>query len=268
MGENRYTEYHAGDLPVILSAPHGGRERPESIPDRADGTFSFDTNTQELARAIAAEFQERTGRPLHVVICRLHRRKLDCNREIEEGAAGQPAAKQAWNEYHGFLDSARAAVIEKFGRGLYLDLHGHGHKNQRLELGYLHSARTLAQPDDALNKPEIVAESSLRGLAAKSKTPYAELIRGPLSFGALLESQGFTSTPSPREPIPATPYFNGGYSTVRHARMAGPICGLQIETNYKGVRDTSASRQKFAAATYTVVAKFLQAHLDLQMPTR
>src|SRR4051812_22749819 len=54
-GRNKYIEYIAGDLPVILSAPHGGRERPEELPDRESGTFAFDTNTQELAHAVADE---------------------------------------------------------------------------------------------------------------------------------------------------------------------------------------------------------------------
>src|SRR6476646_1894719 len=93
-GRNRYIEYLAGDLPLILSAPHGGREKPEELPDREQGTFAFDTNTQELARAIASELETRTGRWPHVIICRVHRRKIDCNREIGEGAAGNPQTEQ------------------------------------------------------------------------------------------------------------------------------------------------------------------------------
>src|SRR4051812_25103680 len=73
-GRNRYIEYLAGDLPVIISAPHGGRERPEELPDREQGTFAFDTNTQELARAVADELHARTGHWPHVILCRLHRR--------------------------------------------------------------------------------------------------------------------------------------------------------------------------------------------------
>src|SRR5262245_42335185 len=71
-GRNRYIEYLAGDLPFILSAPHGGRDRPEEIPDREQGTFAFDTNTQELARTITDELHARTGHWPHVVICRIH----------------------------------------------------------------------------------------------------------------------------------------------------------------------------------------------------
>jgi hypothetical protein len=55
-GQKQYIEYLAGNLPFILSAPHGGREKPEEIPDRKEGTFAYDANTQELARTIAAEF--------------------------------------------------------------------------------------------------------------------------------------------------------------------------------------------------------------------
>src|SRR3954464_13886105 len=66
-GRNRYIEYLAGDLPFILSAPHGGRERPEELPDREEGTFAFDTNTQELARAISEELRAKTGHWPHVI---------------------------------------------------------------------------------------------------------------------------------------------------------------------------------------------------------
>src|SRR6187200_1135715 len=60
-GRNQYIEYLAGELPLIFSAPHGGREIPEELPDREMGTFAFDTNTQELARAVADELHDRTG---------------------------------------------------------------------------------------------------------------------------------------------------------------------------------------------------------------
>src|SRR5690242_16782534 len=79
-GRQRYIEYLAGDLPLVLSAPHGGREKPDELPDREQGTFAFDTNTQELARAIGSELATRTGHWPHLIICRVHRRKLDCNR--------------------------------------------------------------------------------------------------------------------------------------------------------------------------------------------
>lgn len=267
-GRNQYVEYLPGDLPVIISAPHGGREKPEDIPDRAGGTFAFDTNTQELARAIADEFQRRTGHRPHVVICRLHRRKVDCNREVNEAAAGNPRAVAAWEDFQAFLDQARESVVKQFGKGLFVDLHGHGHADQQLELGYLHTREALSEGDASLAAAGSITNSSLRALMEPGKVSYPELLRGNRSLGALFEAEGFRATPSPRNPSPAAPYFNGGYNTRRHARDAAPMFGLQIETNSRGVRDKPESRGKFAKAFVTVATTFLKEQAGMELSVR
>jgi hypothetical protein len=264
-GRNQYIEYLAGDLPFILSAPHGGREKPEELPDREQGTFAFDTNTQELARQIADELHRRTGHWAHIIICRVNRRKLDCNREIMEAAAGNRHAEQAWNEFQAFIDSAQDSVVKRQGRGLYIDLHGHGHAEQRLELGYLHSADQLALSDAELSAAPYPADSSLRAIAARESTPYAELVRGRTSFGGLMENYGFASAPSPSNPHPKPPFFRGGYNAARHGRDAAPLAGFQIESNSRGVRDTLASRKKFAAAIADALDAFFPAHIGIPL---
>jgi len=267
-GHNRYIEYLAGDLPFILSAPHGGREKPDELPDREQGTFAFDTNTQELARAIAEELQNRTGHWPHMIICRVNRRKIDCNREIGEGAAGNPLTEQAWREFQAFVDAAQAAVVKQRGRGLYIDLHGHSHAEQRLELGYLHSADQLALSDAELNAPPYPTDSSLRAIAARNAMPYAELIRGEKSFGALMEKRGFPTAPSPNNPHPKEPFFRGGYNTARHGRDAAPLAGFQIESNSRGVRDTPENRKKFAAAMAEALSEYLPTHVGVPLAGR
>jgi N-formylglutamate amidohydrolase len=267
-GRQQYIEYVAGNLPVIISAPHGGRERPEELPDREEGTFAFDTNTQELARAVADELHERTGGWPHLVLCRLHRRKVDCNREIKEAAGENPLAQQAWNEFQSYLDTARTTVMKQHGRGLYIDLHGHGHAEQRLELGYLHTAAQLDVADETLNSAAYAQESSLRAIAALGRVPYAELVRGQQSFGALLEAQGLLCSPSPTNPRPKPPYFRGGYNTARHGRDAAPLAGLQIETYSRGVRDTAENRAKFARALANTLETYLAMHLGVGLVAR
>jgi N-formylglutamate amidohydrolase len=262
-GRNKYIEYLAGDLPVIFSAPHGGREKPDELPDREMGTFAFDTNTQELARAVAEELHTRTGHWPHVVICRVTRKKVDCNREIKEGAEGNPLTEQTWKEFQAYLDAAQEAVVKKHGRGFYIDLHGHGHENQRLELGYLHSADQLELSDDEINKSPYPAESSLKAIAARGSVPYSDLLRGQHSFGALMEARGFLCSPSPSNPHPKSPYFRGGYNTGRHARDAAPLAGLQIESHSRGVRDTPESRKKFADAIAGTLDEYLKMNMDM-----
>src|SRR5205085_1125011 len=129
-------------------------------------TFAFDIGTQELARAIAKEMHAQTGHWPHIIICRISRRKIDCNREIVEACAGNKEAEAIWHDWHRFIGAAREQVSRDFGRGLYIDLHGHGHKVAQLEMGYLHSAEDYANSDQQLGGNQFLAASSLQGLIA------------------------------------------------------------------------------------------------------
>ena len=51
-GRNRYVEYIPGDLPLVVSAGHGGGEEPDEIPRRTYGTLARDSWTQETTRAV------------------------------------------------------------------------------------------------------------------------------------------------------------------------------------------------------------------------
>jgi hypothetical protein len=135
-GRSNYVEYIAGDMPLIISAPHGGTLRPAEIPDRMKGEFTTDAHTEELARALQQALHEGFGRYPHVIICRLDRRKVDCNREIAEGAGVNAKARRAWNEFQDFIEMARSNVLASTGTGFYLDLHGQSHPIKRIELGY------------------------------------------------------------------------------------------------------------------------------------
>ena len=258
LGAAGYVELIAGDLPLVVSAPHGGSMTPTTIPDRTVGTFDRDTNTEELARAIHAAFQARDGRAPFIIICRLHRRKLDANREIVEAAQGNALAERAWQEYHGFIEAARWRVLDSYTRGFYIDLHGHGHAIARLELGYLLTANELAGDDNSLNGAALVQQSSIRTLVQTSARPHAELLRGPKSLGALFQAQGIRAVPSPTEPHPAgEPYFSGGYNTERYgSRNGSAVSGVQIESHFTGLRDNATNRTRFAEALVSVLNEY------------
>jgi hypothetical protein len=259
-GAQQFVEYTAGELPIVVSVPHGGAIAPAGIPDRTVGTSVTDSNTIDLGRAVVQAFVTRTGRAPHLVLCHLRRSKLDANREVVEAAQGQPDAVRAWTEYHGFVDQAARAVVARNGRGLYIDLHGHGHAIARLELGYLLASATLDLSNAALDAGSSASQSSLRLAMPTTSSTFTEMLRGPTSLGGLLA--GFTaSVPSPSTPSPgADPYFNGGYSTERHTAV---LPGLQIESHFAGIRDTPANRTAFAAALAAAVASFLSTHLQL-----
>lgn len=264
-GQHQFIEYLPGDLPIIIAAPHGGRLLPDEIPARSYGVTDSDANTQELARTIADVIHAKTGRHIHLVICRLHRSRLDANRDLIEAAQGQPLAEQAWKEHHGFIEQACAEAVKQHGVAFLIDLHGHGHKNLRVELGYLHTPSEMSVPEDLINAPAFAQTGSLGWIASRSTLPYSELLYGPLSLGALLEARGFASTPGPLAKVPTEPYFKGGYTIFRHCDAGRNVTGVQIEANRPRLRDTAVNRMAFAHALTAALDVFLPAHLGLRL---
>jgi len=170
-----------------------------------------------------------------MVMNRLHRVKFDANRDIEDAADGNALVEEAWRGYHDFIDLSKDEVTSSYDRGLFLDLHGHAHTIQRIELGYLLSREALQMTDDEINAFQ--NESSISTLASNNinRLSLAGLLRGEESFGSLLHNKGLPSVPSLEDPYPLDneAYFTGGFNTVRHGskEMNGTIDAIQIEMN-------------------------------------
>ncbi len=266
-GRDQYVDYHPGNLPLVLTAPHGGYLEPADIPTRTIGTTVQDRNTKELSLAIREAVFDLTGGYPHVIISNLHRRKLDPNREIVEAAQGNPDAERAWWEFQIFADEAGEIVEREFGEGLNLDIHGHGHDIPRVELGYLLSRTDLAQTDEILSGQSYISKSSVRAVASKAGASLAEIIRGETSLGALLEIRGFPCVPSKLQPNPGQDdYFTGGYNTVRHGSSSGgSISAIQLEHNFPGLRDEPANREAYAEALAEALVEYYEAHMDIPL---
>lgn len=264
-GHGRYTEYRVGRLPVILSAPHGGTRSPHEIRDRTEGYTIGDAHTQELTRLIAAALTDLTGQAPHVVISHLTRKKLDPNRTVQVAAEGDSLAERAWADYHGFIESAKEAVTSGWGAGLYLDIHGHGHRTPWVELGYLISIDVLNGADAQL---DAIPRHAMHALTQATAAPVSALIRGPQSLGALLEARGYRAVPSPSDPGPGrADYFTGGYSTFRHgSAFRGTISAIQIEHPRQGVRDDPADRRAYARHLAEALLTFMEAHYAFGLP--
>ena len=266
-GRLNYIEYVTGDLPIILSAPHGGTQRPTDIPDRTYGSVLADSNTEDVLRQVSLALIEKTGKRPHRVVCHLHRIKLDANREIVEAAQGSPIAELAWSEYHGFLEEAKRRLLVTSAFGLLIDLHGHAHAAPRLELGYLLTDAELNLSDSTLSQATYAGRTSIRALASRTTAPFVDLLRGPASLGALMASRGYSSLPSPADPFPlGDDYFNGGYTTDRHgSRLSGAVDAIQIEANFAGVRDTAANRVAYAQALAESLLTFMERHYGVRL---
>jgi hypothetical protein len=275
-GRNDYVEYVAGNIPVIVSAPHGGTLQPTEIPARSGGTQVRDTNTTELARSYYFRMREHADRQPHLVLLHLHRSRLDANREIVEAAEGNPAAEQTWTEYHRYIEAAKRSISRQFGSGLYLDFHGLNASRTKIELGYLLTSTQLEIPDQRMSHPAYAYFTSIRTLARNSPESFESLLRGPYSLGTLLTAGGYDSVPSGSFPDPGrdasnslNPYFRGGYNTVQHGSInGGVISGIQIEHNWSGVRDSQNSRAAYTRVLAESTETYLGAHFGLSMRAR
>lgn len=200
-GDTReYIEYIPGNLPIIISAPHGGvkqsgqtiggtfyPDNDSTLPDRSCGTNERDDNTDILIREIQAEIFALTGCYAHVIINNLHRSKLDPNREQNEATCGDSDAIDHWNAWHSFIDQASASVDSNFGKGLYIDLHGQSHSIPRIEIGYNITAAQLNTGN--LNSTTNINRSTIKNLVSNNLNGHTheELIRGVNSLGELFQ---------------------------------------------------------------------------------
>tara|TARA_B110000046_G_scaffold63181_2_gene70626 strand:+ start:1325 stop:2497 length:1173 start_codon:yes stop_codon:yes gene_type:complete len=266
-----YVEYRAGNLPIILSSPHGGHLQPTSIPDRncSGCVYLKDSWTKEITEGVYNKIMSRTRCYPHVIINLLHRKKFDANRDSIDAADGNPTVEIAWQAYHDFIDSAKNQIIEDYGRGLFLDMHGHAHAIQRIELGYLLSKNELQLPDTTLNTNTIIEKSSIRRLVGLNiqNFSHSELLRGQYSFGTIIDNKGFPCVPSSSNPFPqgSEPYFSGGYNTQRHSSRDnnGKIDGIQIEIN-QSIRFDSIMRKMLIDSLTSGINEYVDYHFNNQ----
>ena len=109
-------------------------------------TYTRDAGTEIIARELQELLGSEGGRP-HVIECLVHRSKVECNRHISEVAVqtlGQEA-QQVYDIFHSWIQqSLQLGLTQSQGNcALLIDLHGHGHPHEYIELGYRLSAALL-----------------------------------------------------------------------------------------------------------------------------
>jgi N-formylglutamate amidohydrolase len=162
----------AGMLPIILCAPHGGREPlPGIAVRRGIGVPQFtterDNNTAELAEAVAKTIDHRLGAKPFLIIARFERKYIDANRP-DAAAYESAAAKPYYDAYHRALEDASERVRQRWTGGLLLDIHGQGAEADTIFRG-TDNGRTVSAlqqkfGNGALTGPKsIIAQLALKG---------------------------------------------------------------------------------------------------------
>lgn len=259
-----YIEYFEGNLPIVISAPHGGDEKPKDIQTRTSGVFDKDDFTLELTHDIIKEFHIRTNATPYAVIATISREKVDINREVDEAYIDEKASIP-YNQFHNLIKNSRKSIENRFGKGLYIDIHGQSHPKGYLEFGYLLFNDILKLHETQLREKQEI--SSIKTLSNFSDECFIDQLRGPHSLGSLMCNNGFDSIPSVKLPYASDGnYFEGAYDTIRYGSLDnGNISGIQIEFPYLGCRDTKENRQKCASALVDSILRFMEIHFQLDL---
>ena len=146
-----------GTLPVIVSAPHGGRAPVPGVPERLGNG---------LAETFAAEFEKRLDGKPWVVVARFGRKYVDANRPRELAYESDKAAPP-YDAYHDALAAACKAVRKAHGRGLLLDVHGQGEFKDAVCRG-TRDGKTVTLLVDRFGRAAVTGKRSVLGHLQRS----------------------------------------------------------------------------------------------------
>ena len=231
----------AGLLPIILAAPHGGRQAIPGVPlRRGVGVPQFtterDNNTAELAEMVADKIYERLGAKPFLVIAKFERKYVDANR-TESAAFESVEAKPYYDAYHRALEAAARLVRQAWGGGLLLDIHG-----QQAQ------ADTIFRGTD--NGKSIAAMERRFGRIA---------LTGPQSILGQLSAKGYRIEPGAAATDRERRY-TGGYTTRTygsHQKTSIDAIQLEFGTHLRARENLQRTAEDFAQAIETFAKAYL-----------
>ena len=231
----------AGMLPIVLSAPHGGRAPiPVISARRGIGVPQFtterDSNTDELAEKIAMKLEEKLSAKPFLIVVRFERKYVDANR-AEGDAFESVEARPYYLAYHRALEQACDQVRRSWGRGLLLDIHGQGAEGQTLFRG-TDNGRNVSALERLFGREALVGNKSILGQMAE---------------------RGYTIVPAVTSKERERRY-TGGYTTQTYGSHRGTgIDTIQLELG-TSLR-SRASLDRTAGALAEAIAVFAREYL-------
>lgn len=265
-GTRNFIEYIPGDLPILLTAPHGGKLKPNDIPDINGVTHVGDGGTLESTLEIADQIEVITGHRPHVIINHVVSKKALFNHtDIDKAAGNHPDVRQAFYEYQNFTEIARKKILSTWGKGHFFEMHSNAHDGKWTEFGYGVSGNYLDGTDAQLLKQRNY--STIQTLCSNGNADFLDVLRGPNSLGTLLQNEGYNSIPSSTNPRPlGKKYFFGNHNLWRYgSNKGGTLDGTHIESYYRFVNISATERKKYSAAMAKVMVTFVEHFYSLDL---
>jgi N-formylglutamate amidohydrolase len=243
-----------GTIPIIICAPHGGREAIPGVPPRKNrpvnppkGTPNWvtgtDVNTHELAEGIVAELEKRLGGKPYFVMARFQRKFIDPNRASEHSYE-VPEAKFYYDAYHDTIAEYCREVQKKWGTGLVIDVHGQASFKDQILIGTV-GGETVKLLIERHGRGALVGQDGLVGMMLDAGTK----VKPDLNSENLNVAAG----------------LNGGYTVQTygsHQPTALEAVQFEYGSNYR-VKENIA---KSAEDTAEGVAAFYKAYIVRKKP--
>ena len=240
----------AGDLPIILSAPHGGTGEIPGVTERtgagmATGPSGFftgrDGGTEELAMKVAEEIKKRFGKSPYVVVSKVHRKFMDPNRPADISFE-DPIVKPFYDHYHDNLSKYCREVTDRFKAGVLIDLHGQG------------------------TSRETVYRGTKNGLTVTHlrETFGEQAHQGSKSLFGLLSTRGWKVHPSPHNEKEQSG-FTGGFIVQSYgSHNSQPIDAIQLE--FGAEYRATGKRTKTAEVLTDALVEYAGLYLQVKVP--
>jgi N-formylglutamate amidohydrolase len=216
-----HIERGEGNVPILLSAPHGGWLQPSDVDTETTGNHYVDTNTYPLSGIVKDTLVNIYGAEPYFVFAKFHRRWIDANRA--------PGTSDAWTDpdaekyYEGYHQSIRDYIDEisaTWGKGILIDIHGQSDYRSKI----------LRGTRDGLTVEDLLDAEGLAGLT------------GPSSVFGQINIQGYTVFPTNDSPLGDPPEYieyNGGYIVYHYgSHHADGLDAIQVEIG-RDFRDSS-----------------------------
>ena len=231
----------SGNLPIILTAPHGGQEVVPGASLRSRGPTLLDANTIELVEALSRRLRTALGDDPYLVAARFSRKYIDTNR-AETEAFESADANPVYRAYHNRISAFISEIRPRFPNGaLLLDIHGQSEDPNMVHRG-------------TRNGATVTRLIERHGSAA---------LVGPNSILGFVQLKGYKVFP-PNTPLndpPEDRRFNGGHTVwIYGSQNANGIDAVQLEVG-KLLRTDSAFIDHLARGmvlfykTYLMVGK-------------
>ena len=230
----------SGNVPIIISVPHGGRERklPGKIPERSDTSVKHfnirsDFNTDLLAKTLMDELEAKYGISPYYIEAKFHRSRIDANRDHDEAYESQDA-KPLYEAYHGEIRKAIRHAESRYASVFLLDIHGQAKDHAAIYRGTQNGATTKSM----------------------AKKFGADFLYGADGLLGQLLADGYKVLPDAAEKRET--HYKGGYTVTEYG--VGKTTALQLEIG-RNYRKNDEKQDKLARDMAKAIAAFHRKYL-------